>query len=48
LKENHVLKLEIETKVNKVLTSEDEYKNIACVIDDGKKECDDDEPETKK
>ena len=44
LKENHVLTLEVETKVNKMPKSEDDYLNIACVIDDGKIDCDDDEP----
>ena len=47
LKENHVLTLEVETKVNKMPKSEDDYLNIACVIDDGKIDCDDDEPPVK-
>ena len=47
LKENHVLTLEVETVVNKMPKSEDDYLNIACVIDDGKIDCDEDEPPVK-
>ena len=47
LKENHVLTLEVETKVNKMPKSDDDYLNIACVIDDGKIDCDEDEPPVK-
>ena len=47
LKEGHVLTIEVETEVNKMPKSEDDYLNIACVLDDGKIDCDEDEPPVK-
>ncbi|MBQ5945831.1 hypothetical protein IJL65_05730 [bacterium] len=45
MKESHTLTLEVETKVNKMPKSDDDYLNIACVIDDGKEiSCGEDEP----
>ena len=45
LKEGHELIIEVETKVNKMPKSDNEYRNIACVIKDDNKDCDDDEPD---
>ena len=43
--DGHVLTLEIETKVNKMPKADDDYRNIACVVDDGDKDCDEDKPD---
>ena len=45
LREGHELIIEVETKVNKMPKSDNEYRNIACVIKDDNKDCDDDEPD---
>jgi len=37
--------IEIKTKVKEVVSGTDRYKNIACVIDDNKKDCDEDKPQ---
>lgn len=44
LKSEHKLILEMTTKVVEMPTSEDDYKNVACVIKNGKENCDDDKP----
>ena len=44
LKEGHELIIEVTTEVVKMPKSEDDYRNVACVIKDNKKDCDDDKP----
>ena len=44
LKENHKLTLEIETEVVKMPKAEDDYKNVACVIREDTRKCDEDKP----
>ena len=45
LKAGHKLTLVMTTKVVKMPTSWDDYKNVACVIKNGKEDCDDDKPD---
>ena len=47
LKSWHSIVMKVVTVVNKMPTSKDDYKNIACVIKDNKElDCDDDQPNT--
>jgi hypothetical protein len=44
LKKDHELLLEVTTEVVLMPTSQDDYRNVACVINDGDEDCDDDKP----
>ena len=47
LKQNQSLVLTVTTRVVKMPKTEDDYRNVACVIKDDTQECDDDKPKQK-